>query len=153
MMKNLFEDHVPLLRPWLGEEEIREIRDVVLSGWISQGPKVLEFENAVAEYVGAKYGVATNSCTSSLHLAARLSGLGSGDEVICPSFTCMATANAIHHTGALPVFAEIELTGEVRKPGVHRLYRFFEFQFIPLTGYGPDNSPDNGVIYELARKR
>ncbi|BAP55036.1 DegT/DnrJ/EryC1/StrS aminotransferase [Thioploca ingrica] len=103
----LFEDHIPLLIPWLGEEEINAVAKVIRSGWISQGPKVIEFENAMAQYVGTKYAVATNACTSALHLALRLSGVGQGDKVICPSFTCMATANAIHHTGALPVFAEI----------------------------------------------
>jgi dTDP-4-amino-4,6-dideoxygalactose transaminase len=107
-MTDLFADHIPLLRPWLGEEEVNAVREVILSGWVSLGPKVIEFEQAVAQYVGAKYGVATNACTTSLHLALRLSGVGPGDQVICPSFTCMATANAIHHAGAVPVFAEID---------------------------------------------
>lgn len=96
------------MKPWITEEEIKEIIKVIRSGWISQGEKVAEFEKTVAEYVGAKYAVATNSCTSALHLSLRISGVKSGDEVICPSFTCMATANAIHHAGARPVFADID---------------------------------------------
>jgi dTDP-4-amino-4,6-dideoxygalactose transaminase len=104
----LFGDHIPLLRPWLGDEEVKAVIDVIDSGWISQGPRVAAFEDAVAAYVGASHAVATNSCTSALHLALRLSGVGDGDEVICPSFTCMATANAIHHAGASPVFADID---------------------------------------------
>lgn len=108
MQNNLFHDQIPLLKPWLGKEEVEAAEEVILSGWISQGQKVIEFENAVAHYVGAKYAVATNSCTSSLHLALQLSGIRSDDQVICPSFTCMATANAIHHTGAIPYFAEID---------------------------------------------
>jgi dTDP-4-amino-4,6-dideoxygalactose transaminase len=107
-MADLFENQIPLLRPWLGEEEVAAAREVILSGWVSQGPKVAEFEQVVARYVGTKFGVATNACTSALHLSLRLSGLGAGDEVICPSWTCMATANAIHHTGAVPVFADID---------------------------------------------
>ncbi len=107
-MQDLFEDHIPLLKPWLGEEEVRAAGEAILSGWVSQGPRVIEFENAVAAYVGARYGVATNACTSALHLALQLSGVRSGDEVILPSFTCMATANAVHHAGGRPVFAEID---------------------------------------------
>ncbi|MBZ5727241.1 MAG: DegT/DnrJ/EryC1/StrS family aminotransferase [Acidobacteriia bacterium] len=104
----MFQDQIPLLRPWTGEEEVQAAAEVILSGWVSQGPKVMEFENAVAGYVGSRYGVATNACTSALHLALHLSGVGPGDEVIVPSFTCMATANAVHHAGALPVFADVD---------------------------------------------
>lgn len=108
MTQKLFEGHVPLLRPWIEEEEIQAVAEILRTGWISQGPRVAEFESAIASYVGAKQGIATNACTSALHLAISLSDVGPGDEVICPSFTCMATANAIHHAGAQPVFAEID---------------------------------------------
>jgi len=106
-MPDLFKDQIPLLRPWLGEEEVQAAAEAIRSGWISQGPKVMEFEQ-VADWIGVRYGVATNACTSALHLALRLSGVGQGDEVVVPSFTCMATANAIHHAGARPVFADID---------------------------------------------
>lgn len=107
MQKNLFSDHIPLLKPWLGEEECIAAREVILSAWVSLGPKVAEFEKRVAEYVGANYGVATNAATTSLHLALLVSGVQPGDEVIVPAHTCMATANAICHTGAIPVFCDI----------------------------------------------
>lgn len=107
-MNSLFKDQVPLMRPWLGEEEIEAVAEVMRSGSISQGPKVIEFEEMVADFVGAKYAVATNACTSSMHLALRTSGIKRGDDVIVPDFTCMATANAIHQTGATPIFAEID---------------------------------------------
>jgi perosamine synthetase len=107
-MPDLFENQIPLLRPWLGEEEIQAVADVLRSGWICQGPKVVEFEKGLAAWIGVGEGVATNACTSALHLALHLSGLRAGDEVIVPSFTCMATANAIHHAGGLPVFADID---------------------------------------------
>src|SRR5450631_45693 len=104
---DLFTDQIPLLKPWTGEEEVRAAADVIRSGWVSQGPKVAEFETAMAAYVGAKYGVATNACTSALHLSLHLSGVRPGDDVIVPSFTCMASANAIHHAGGNPVFADV----------------------------------------------
>jgi perosamine synthetase len=104
----LFADQIPLMRPWMGEEEVAAVREVILSGWISQGPKVAEFEETIARLVGSPHGVATNAGTSSLHLALLVSDVRPGDEVICPATTCMATANAICHAGAVPVFAEIE---------------------------------------------
>lgn len=99
---------IPLARPYTDEREIEAVAAVIRSGWVSQGPKVMEFEALVADYVGARYAIATNSCTSALHLSLLLQGVGPEDEVICPSFTCMATANAIRHTGAKPVFVEID---------------------------------------------
>ena len=100
--------NVPITKPSLTEEEARAPFDSIKSGWVTQGPKVAEFEKAVASYVGAKHGVATTSCTTGLHLALAAIGIGPGDEVICPSFTFIASANAILYTGATVVFCEID---------------------------------------------
>ena len=100
--------NVPITKPSLGEEEARAPFDSIKSGWVTQGPKVAEFEKAVATYVGAKHGVATTSCTTGLHLAMATAGIGPGDEVIVPSFTFIASANAILYTGATVVFCEID---------------------------------------------
>jgi perosamine synthetase len=100
--------NVPITKPSLGEEEARAPFDSIKSGWVTQGPKVAEFEKAVAAYVGAKHGVATTSCTTGLHLALATAGIGPGDEVIVPSFTFIASANAILYTGATVVFCEID---------------------------------------------
>ncbi len=105
---SLFENHIPLLKPWLDKEEIQAVNEVIASGWISQGPKVIEFENIVASYVGAKYAVATNACTSAIHLGLRIQGVTYGDDVIVADTTCMANVNAIKMAGANPVFVDIE---------------------------------------------
>ena len=103
-----FDDHIPLARPWLGRAEQEAVREVLESGWISQGPRVAAFEAALARYVGGAHAVATNAATSALHLGLVVAGVRRGDEVICPASTCMATANALCHAGARPVFAEID---------------------------------------------
>lgn len=100
--------NVPITKPSLTEEEARAPFESIKSGWVTQGPKVAEFEQAVADYVGATHGIATTSCTTGLHLAMAAIGIGPGDEVICPSFTFIASANAILYTGATVVFCEID---------------------------------------------
>src|SRR5438477_2851581 len=99
---------VPITKPALTEEEARAPYESIKSGWVTQGPKVAEFEKAVAAYVGAKHGVATTSCTTGLHLALAAAGIGAGDEVIVPSFTFIASPNAVLYTGATAVFCEID---------------------------------------------
>ena len=99
---------IPITRPLVGEEEVQAAAAVIRSGWLTQGAKVEEFERAVAGYVGARHAVATSSCTAALHLALLAAGVGEGDDVICPSFSFVATANAIVQAGARPVFVDIE---------------------------------------------
>ncbi len=99
---------IPVMKPWLGEEEARAAADAVASGWVAQGPRVAEFEQRFAERVGAEHGVAVSSCTTALHLALYLLGIGPGDEVVVPSFSFIATANCAVYVGATPVFADVE---------------------------------------------
>jgi dTDP-4-amino-4,6-dideoxygalactose transaminase len=96
--------------PDIGDEEAAAAADAVRSGWIAQGPRVAAFERAFAERVGAGHGVAVSSCTTALHLALHALGIGPGDEVVVPSFSFIATANAVVYTGATPVFADVDLT-------------------------------------------
>jgi len=98
---------IPIAKPYLGEEEAQAAYDTILTGWVTQGPKVQEFEEQFAKYTGAKYAVAVSSCTTALHLAMIVAGIGEGDEVICPSMSYIATANSIKYAGAIPVFAEV----------------------------------------------
>lgn len=100
---------IPLAKPYLGEDEARSCYDTILSGWVTQGPKVKEFEEKFASFVGAKFAVAVSSCTTALHLAMIVAGIKEGDEVICPSLSFIASANCITYVGAIPVFADVEL--------------------------------------------
>jgi dTDP-4-amino-4,6-dideoxygalactose transaminase len=98
---------LPYNLPLIGEEEIKSITDVLRSGWLTMGPRTLEFEKLIADYVGSKYAVAVNSCTAALHLSLLSLGIGKGDEVITSPFTFAATGNTIIHAGAKPVFVDI----------------------------------------------
>ncbi|MET0426071.1 MAG: aminotransferase class I/II-fold pyridoxal phosphate-dependent enzyme, partial [Actinoplanes sp.] len=100
--------------PLLGEEEAQAAADAVRSGWVAQGPRVARFEQEFAAVVGAQHGVAVSSCTTALHLALVVQEIGPGDEVIVPSLSFIATANAVRYVGATPVFADVDLaTGNV----------------------------------------
>lgn len=98
---------LPISKPYLTEEEAQSAYDTVLSGWVTQGPRVEEFERKFCEYTSAKFAVAVSNCTTALHLSMIVAGIGKGDEVICPSMSYIATANCIRYTGAVPVFAEV----------------------------------------------
>jgi len=98
---------IPIAKPYITEEEAQAAYDTILSGWITQGPKVAEFEEKFAAYTGAKHAVAVSNCTTALHLSMIVAGITIGDEVICPSMSYIATANCIKYVGATPVFAEV----------------------------------------------
>ena len=99
---------IPIALPCLGKEEAQAAYDTILSGWVTQGLKVAEFETKFAEYVGSKYAVAVSNCTTALHLSMIVAGIKAGDEVICPSMSFIATANSIKYENAIPVFAEVD---------------------------------------------
>ena len=98
---------IPIARPAMDQREADAAARTILSGWITQGPRVLEFEQAFAGLVGAEHAVAVSSCTTALHLSLLVAGIKPGDEVVCPSLSFIATANAIMHAGATPVFADV----------------------------------------------
>lgn len=98
---------IPIAIPFLGKEEAQAAYDTILTGWVTQGPRVAEFEQNFADYVGCKHAVALSNCTTALHLSMLVAGVKAGDEVICPSMSFIATANAIRYVEAVPVFAEV----------------------------------------------
>jgi perosamine synthetase len=95
--------------PLFDDDEIEEIRQVLSSGYLTQGPKVAEFEKLIATFVGSRFAFATSSCTTALHLSLVALDIGPGDEVLVPDFTFPATANVVVQSGAEPILVDIEL--------------------------------------------
>jgi len=100
---------IPLLRPYFDIEEIKEIKNVLDSGWVSQGPKVKEFEYCISKYLDIKYVIAVTNCTSALHLSLLSIGIKQGDEVLVADYTFPATGHAVLYCGAKPVFVDIDI--------------------------------------------
>ncbi|MCI0702911.1 MAG: DegT/DnrJ/EryC1/StrS family aminotransferase, partial [Planctomycetia bacterium] len=99
---------LPIAKPELGEEEASAAREAILSGWVTQGPRVAAFEEAFGHYVGARHACAVSNCTTALHLALHVLGVGPGDEVVTVSHSFIATANVVQYCGATPVFVDID---------------------------------------------
>jgi dTDP-4-amino-4,6-dideoxygalactose transaminase len=111
---------INVMQPWLGAEEARALAEVVASGWVAQGPKVKEFEADFSAAQEAPHAVATSSYTAALHLALVVAGIGHGDEVVVPSLSFIAIANAVTYVGARPVFCDVDpSTGNVTAETIH----------------------------------
>ena len=100
--------NVPIMKPYFDEAEAKAAAEALASGWVAQGPRVAEFEKLVAAHEGIAFGVATTNCTTALHLLMVGMGFGPGQDVIVPSFTFVATGNAVEYTGASAILADVD---------------------------------------------
>jgi perosamine synthetase len=100
--------NIPISLPLMGEEEWKALKEPIETGWITQGPKVKEFEKLFAERHQVKHALAVSNCTTALHLALVALGVQQGDEVIVPAFTWVSTANAVMYCNATPVFVDVD---------------------------------------------
>ena len=142
---------VPIAKPIIGDEEIENVVEVLKSGMIAQGPKVEEFEQKFAEWVGAEYGIAVNSGTAALHTALLACDIGPGDEVITTPFTFIASGNSIVYTGAKPVFADIDLKTYTLSPdAIEDAITENTKAIMPVQLYGQSAEMDK--INEIAEK-
>ena len=145
------EKFIPYNLPDISEQEINEVVDTLKSGWLAKGPRTVEFEKEFAAYVGAKHAVAINSCTAALHVALLSQDIGAGDEVITTPMTFASTASTIIHTGATPVFADIDYsTGCIDPDEIEKKITPRTKAIVPVHYSGQVCDLDR--IYEIADK-
>lgn len=142
---------IPLLRPYFDAEELKEIKKVLDSGWVSQGPKVKELEDKIAAYLGVKHAIAVTNCTSALHLSLLSIGVKEGDEVLVADYTFPATGHAVLYCKARPVFIDIDkntynIDPRLIKDKINRKTK----AIIPVHTFGQPAEMDE--IMDLAQK-
>ncbi len=145
------EQFIPYNVPDITELEINEVVETLKSGWLAKGPRTIAFEKAFAEYVGSRHAVAMNSCTAALHVALLTQDIGAGDEVITTPMTFASSASTIVHTGATPVFADIDYrTGCIDPDAIEKKITSRTKAIVPVHYSGQVCDLDR--IYELADK-
>jgi perosamine synthetase len=107
-MNTIEKRNIPISLPSMGQEEWEALKDPIFSGWVTQGPKVSEFEKMFAKRHQVKHAFAVSNCTTALHLALVALNIQPGDEVIVPAFTWVSTANVVMYCGAIPIFADVD---------------------------------------------
>jgi UDP-4-amino-4-deoxy-L-arabinose-oxoglutarate aminotransferase len=136
-------DFIPMSRPYFGNEEIDAVTEVLKSGWITTGPKCIQFEEDFARYVGSPHALALTSGTAGMHLLLKALHIGPGDEVITPSMTFASTVNQIVLVGARPVFAEVDYDTLLMKPEeIERLITRHTKAIIPVHFAGASADMD-----------
>ena len=143
---------IPIARPQLGEEEKQRVWDAMSSGSLAQGPRVREFEERFAAFVGTAHAVATSSGTTALHLALLGHGIGPGDEVVTVPFTFIASANSVLYTGARPTFVDVDERDFTMDPAqVEAAITPRTRAIMPVSLYGQPARMDE--IAEIAERR
>ena len=151
MNSTIRDKYLPYCLPNITDAEINEVVDTLKSGWLAKGPRTIEFEKRFADYVGAKYAIGMNSCTAALHIALLAAGIGPGDEVVTTPMTFAASANTIIHTGATPVFVDIDLfTGCIDPDEIEKKITSRTRAIVPVHYAG--QACDLDRIYEIADK-
>jgi dTDP-4-amino-4,6-dideoxygalactose transaminase len=141
---------VPLLLPYFDSEELEEVKKVLDSGWVTQGPKVEEFEGKITDYLGVKYAIAVTNCTSALHLALLSIGVKRGDEVLVADFTFPATGHAVLYCRAKPIFVDIDLkTYNIHPKSIEEKITERTKAIIPVHTFGQPAEMDK--IMEIAK--
>lgn len=143
---------IPVAQPVLGKEEEDLVLEGIRSGWVSSAGKYIqEFENAFAKFCNTKYGVTTSNGTTALHLALAAAEIGPEDEVLIPSMTFVATANAVSYTGATPIFIDSELeTWNIDPEKIKEKINPHTKAIIPVHLYG--HPAEMGMIMKIAKK-
>jgi len=155
-VKDLFihdkRSNIPVMEPQMGTKELQYVSECVLTGWVSSSGKfVQQFENIFAEFCGAKYAIATSNGTTALHLALLSLKIGKGDEVIVPTLTFIATANAVTYTGAKPIFVDSEpKTWNIDPENIEKAITSKTKAIIPVHLYGHPANMD--LIHDIASK-
>lgn len=143
--------HIPMSAPDITQAEIDAVNHVLQTSYLSIGPQIKAFENGLAAYVGAKHGIGVNSGTSGLHLAVIAAGIGAGDEVITPSFSFIASANAVMYERAKPVFVDIDpLTGNIDPNLIEAAITERTKAIMPVHAFG--QPADMEPILDIARR-
>jgi len=145
-------NHIAVAKPLFDDEEIKLVNECMVSGWVSSSGKfVTEFEERVADHTGVKYAISCSSGTAALHLILLAYGVGEGDEVIVPSLTFIATANAVTYTGAKPVFIDSEInTWNIDPEKIEQVITEKTKAIIPVHLYGHPAEMD--LINAIAQK-
>lgn len=142
---------IPMSAPDLTDSEIAAVNEVLRSGYLSIGPKIAQFEKAIAFYCGVRYAIGVNAGTSGLHLAVIAAGVGEGDEVITPSFSFIASANAVVYERARPVFVDIDpRTGNLDPTLIEAAITPRTRAIMPVHAFG--QPADMSPILEVARR-
>ncbi len=145
------DDFLPYCKPYFDADEIKSVTKVLESGWWTKGSVTSEFEQIFADYVGAKYAIAVNSCTAAMHIALLANGIGAGDEVISTPMTFCSTINNIIHVGAKPVLVDIDgKTGLIDANKIEAAITDKTKAIIPVHYAG--QSCDMDKINDIARK-